>query len=180
VWPRTAPSVEEGYAVRGGGVTVTFLLHIYDVLIETVVAVMFAGMAVILMGQVIARYFFQFPFMWAEEVGIYLFIWIVYLGSAIAYKRRSHLLVDFLVNYLPSAPKRSLELFLHLVVMAFLFVFVFLPGLKYAGMNLDVSAFSVSQIRMGWVYASVPVGACAMLINMLRIIPDMLKPASAR
>jgi len=159
---------------------VSQVLRVYDLVLEILVAVMFATMNIILMGQVIARYFFQFPFMWAEEVGIYLFIWTVYLGSAIAYKRRSHLLVDFLVNHLPSAPRRCLELSLHLVVMAFLFLFVFLPGLQYAGMNLQVSAFSVSQIRMGWVYASVPVGALAMIVNMIRVIPEILRPASAR
>ncbi len=156
------------------------LLRLYDLLLETLVAVMFATMAVILFGQVIARYFFDFPFMWAEEMGIYLFIWIVYLGSAIAYKRRAHLLVDFMVNYLPSTPRRYLELGLHLLVMAFLFCFVFLPGVQYARLNLEVSAFSVSQVRMGWVYASVPAGALAMIINMVRIIPDILAPSSVR
>jgi len=149
------------------------LFKLYDFILESVTAIFFAIMVVLLFGQVISRYFFNFPIMWAEEVGRYLFVWIVYLGAAQAFFKRRHLAVDFLAEKLSPPYSTYLNLILYSIIMVFLF-FVFLYGLRYVGLSLSKPAYSVKLISLGWVYASVPIGCLFMIFNIIRTIPTIL------
>jgi len=153
------------------------LFKVYDFIIESTMSVFFAVMIILIFAEVISRYFFDFPIMWSEEIGRYLFIWIVYLGAAQAFILRRHLTVDFLVQKLRYPYKEYLELTLNFVIIVFLF-FVFLYGLQYAMMNLDKPAYSFKYIRLGWAYASIPIGFVFMIFNIIRIIPVILKNKS--
>ncbi len=150
------------------------LFKVYDFILESVMTIFFTVMVLLLFGEVVSRFLFNFPIMWSEEIGRYLFIWIVYIGSAQAFIERRHLRVDFLLKKLRSPYNTYLELILYFMIMVFLF-FVFLYGLKYAGMNLDKPAYSFKYIRLGWAYASIPIGSIFMVLNIIRIIPVILK-----
>ncbi|MGN0965190.1 MAG: TRAP transporter small permease [Dysosmobacter sp.] len=52
--------------------------------------------------NVICRYFLNSPIQWSEEVVTSLFVWTVFIGSAYAYRKHSHLGIDILVNAMPS------------------------------------------------------------------------------
>ena len=60
-------------------------------------------------ANVLMRYFFNNPIRWAEEVVTSLFVWTVFIGSAFAYRRHSHLGVDILVNLLPGKAKPAVK-----------------------------------------------------------------------
>jgi TRAP-type C4-dicarboxylate transport system permease small subunit len=150
------------------------LLQVYDFLLKAALTILFGSMIILLFGEVVSRYFLNFPIMWSEELGRYLFIWIVYLGSALAFSHKRHINITFVPNYLPMHLQRFLEFFLYLVMMAFLF-FVIIYGVKYAGMNMDRPAYAVRAIRMGWVYICAPIGAICMIINMIRIVPSIFR-----
>ena len=60
---------------------------------------------VLVNANVIMRYFFNSPIRWAEEVVTSLFVWTVFIGSAYAYRKHSHLGVDILVNLMPPKMK---------------------------------------------------------------------------
>ena len=79
---------------------------------------------VIMAAQVVARYVFNNPFVWAEEISTYLFIWIVFLGSGLAFQRRTHIALDYFVRRLPRRIFRWLHLALSLMVLAFLVLLV--------------------------------------------------------
>lgn len=146
---------------------------IYDYLIEFVIVIFFMIMIVILFGEVISRFFFNLPMMWAEEIGRYLFIWIVYLGAAKAFIHNRHLTVDILSKKIPPPFSQYLDFTLHLIIIVFLF-FVFVNGVKYSGMNFHKPAYSIEWIHIGWTYAAVPVGAIFMILNILRILPSKI------
>lgn len=145
----------------------------YDFIIEFIIVIFFMIMIITLFGEVVSRFLFSLPMMWAGEIGRYLFIWIVYLGAAQAFIKKRHLTVDFLAKKIPSPYSNYLDTILHLMIMIFLF-FVFVNGVKYAGMNFDKSAYSVEWIRIGWMYAAIPVGAALMILNIIRILPTKL------
>lgn len=48
--------------------------------------------------NVIMRYLFNSPLQWSEELVTSLFVWTVFIGSAYAYRKNSHLGVDIVVN----------------------------------------------------------------------------------
>ena len=56
-------------------------------------------------ANVIMRYFLNNPIRWSEEVVTSLFVWTVFIGSAYAYRKHSHLGVDIVVNLIPGKAK---------------------------------------------------------------------------
>jgi TRAP-type C4-dicarboxylate transport system permease small subunit len=72
--------------------------------------------------NVIGRYVFGETFISADEVQIYIMVYIAFLGAAVATWRRAHLRMDVLVQRLPRALKATLaalELALVLVLAGF-------------------------------------------------------------
>ena len=84
--------------------------------------------------NVVGRYVFGTTFLSADEVQIYIMVYIAFLGAAVATWRRAHLRMDVLVQRLPTLVQRALagaELALILVL---------------AGLVLYVSSQYVAQM----------------------------------
>jgi TRAP-type C4-dicarboxylate transport system permease small subunit len=52
---------------------------VYDRFIENTLSFLYFTLIIVIFLNVVSRYIINLPFMWAEELGRYLFIWIVYL-----------------------------------------------------------------------------------------------------
>lgn len=64
------------------------------------VAALALGASVVLMSfQILIRFFFNAPLTWTEEVDRYLFVWVVYLGSAVAVAMNAHIRVTFVIDW---------------------------------------------------------------------------------
>jgi TRAP-type C4-dicarboxylate transport system permease small subunit len=141
----------------------------YDRALETIVVLMMAAIVAIMGAQVVARYIFGFPFVWAEEISTYLFIWIVFLGSGLAFQRRAHIALDYFVRRLPPAVFRRLHILLSLVVLAFL-VLLGYQGLKFVEANRGVPAYTTNLVGLDTAYAAGTVGALVMIVGLLRTL----------
>lgn len=73
---------------------------------------------VLTFSQVVLRTVFNNPQAWAEEVSRYLFAWIVFLGTAVAFGRDTHIRIDFLDNLVSAAVLRVLKNIRLVVVLA--------------------------------------------------------------
>jgi TRAP-type C4-dicarboxylate transport system permease small subunit len=60
---------------------------------------------VLVMMNVILRYFLKTGIYWSEEVATGCFVWSVFLGAAAGYKRKAHVGVDMIINYFPPTAK---------------------------------------------------------------------------
>ena len=52
-----------------------------------------AAIFVILILQIAFRYVLNAPLVWPEEAARYLYIWVCYLGAAVALRRGSHIVI---------------------------------------------------------------------------------------
>ena len=96
-----------------------------DRLLEGSVAAIYAATILVMCTQVVLRYVFNEPLPWAEELSRYFFIWIVYLGAAIASRRAAHLEVDYFVRHLPPQFQSRIRwLFMWVVTVFLLFISV--------------------------------------------------------
>ena len=77
---------------------------------ETLIAVLLGLMTVVTFANVIARFFFNSNILWALELTVFLFGWLVLLGASYAVKKHAHLGVDAILNMLAPAPRRILAL----------------------------------------------------------------------
>ncbi len=81
-----------------------------DQIEETVIAVLLGLMTLLTFANVIARFAFNSNILWALELTVFMFAWLVLLGASYAVKKHSHLGVDAIVNLLPPGLRRALAL----------------------------------------------------------------------
>lgn len=84
--------------------------HLVDRIEEKVIALILGLMTAITFANVIARYVFNSNILWALELTVFLFAWLVLLGASYAVKKGAHLGVDILINMMPEKPRRILGL----------------------------------------------------------------------
>ncbi|SMO44508.1 TRAP transporter small permease [Ruegeria faecimaris] len=77
---------------------------------ETLIASLLGLMTAVTFANVIARYFFNSNILWALELTVFAFGWLVLLGASYAVKKHAHLGVDAILNMLSPAPRRILAL----------------------------------------------------------------------
>jgi len=71
---------------------------------------------------VISRYVFNKPFMWTEELGIFLLVWISFIGACCAGARSKHVLINLFLQKLSDKKAKAVELFGNIFVLFFLVV----------------------------------------------------------
>ena len=131
-----------------------------------------AVLVVAVMAQVIARYFFQFSFSWAEELPIFLFAWTAFLGMAVAFQKDEHLSVDIITNLLSFKQQKILKLICYILELIF-FIFVTRYGIEFAYLLKNVS-FTVIAVSKGLYYASLVVGSIMAVLTLAWKIISML------
>jgi len=73
---------------------------------EALLALLLAVMVSITFMQVIARYIFNYSFVWALEVTTVLFAWLIFIGMSYGVRMGSHIGVDALVKSLGPTASR--------------------------------------------------------------------------
>ena len=86
---------------------------------ETLIALLLAAMTVITFANVVARYVFNDNILWALEVTVYLFAWLVLLGASYAVKKHIHIGVDVVVANAPPLARKVLTVIAVLCCLAF-------------------------------------------------------------
>lgn len=128
---------------------------------ETVVALLMAVMVATIILQVFCRFVLGNPLSWSEELARYAFVWITFLGAAVAYRHGGHIVVDTVVVLLPRRLQAALAWIVDALMVVALVVLL-VQGMNIVEVNSNVEA-TMLEIPMSWVYASVPVSAALML-----------------
>lgn len=93
---------------------------------EILISVILGIMTLITFANVVMRYGFNKNILWALELTVFLFGWLVLLGASYAIKKGAHLGVDIVVNILPPKPRRTMGLVA--VAVCIIFSFMMLKG----------------------------------------------------
>jgi TRAP-type C4-dicarboxylate transport system permease small subunit len=120
---------------------------------------LFAALVVDVLWGVVARYMPGIvPSDWTEELGIYLLAWVSLLGSALTYRERGHLGLDYFTNHFDPAAQRLTAIVVELCVLVFAGF-----GLCYGGFRLVADTLASGQLtpvlqwKTGYMYLSVPI-----------------------
>ncbi|WP_312365818.1 TRAP transporter small permease [Ensifer sp.] len=70
-------------------------------LLKVAIALLLAGMVVLVFGNVVLRYAFNTGITYSEELSRIFFIWLTFLGAVVAMREHAHLGVDSLLRRLP-------------------------------------------------------------------------------
>lgn len=148
-------------------------LRLLDRILFTAIGLLLAAMLVTVTIQVLFRYVVQDPPVWTEEVARYLFAWEIFLATALAFGRGSHIVVDALLLAVPNSAKRLLLILSNLLVLGFLLLLV---RFGITMVQMTSNTFSAgAEINMGLVYASLPTGATVSALYVLLRLANLLR-----
>lgn len=146
-------------SLRGYPLRAASLLWRYGT--ETMVALLMAVMVGTVILQVYCRFVLGNPLSWSEELARYAFVWITFLGAAVAYRHGGHIIVETIVVLLPRRAQLVLAWLVDALMVVALVVLL-VQGLGIVEVNSNVEA-TMLEIPMSWVYGAVPVSAAIML-----------------
>ena len=95
-------------------------------IIKILCIVCFLALTISLLLMILSRNvpFINFDVMWTDEIGRYLLVYLVFLGSGLAMIDGRHIRVDFILDKLSPKPRKLLEIFNDVVTIAFCAVLV--------------------------------------------------------
>ncbi len=131
---------------------------------RTLLIVLLAAMVVVTFVNVVMRYLGESSFLWGEEVGRHLMIWLAFVGSGLALRNGAHIGIDSLEDSLPQRAARVLRAAIALILLV-LFVALIVEGIDYAWRTRFQTSAAL-QISMAWVYAGMPIGCLLMLAHL--------------
>ena len=100
----------------------TRLGRLMDEIEETAIAICLGLMTLITFANVVARYVFNSNILWALELTVYLFAWLVLMGMSYGVKKHFHIGVDVITNMVSPSTKRILALISVAACLAFSFL----------------------------------------------------------
>ena len=136
--------------------------------VEGVAGVLVLADIVVLLAGVVARFVFQRPLVWSDELASILFIWLAMLGAVVALRRAEHMRMTALVSKQPPAQREFFEAISVCAALAFL-AMVAWPAWEYASDErfITTPALEISNL---WRAAALPTGIGLMIIfSVLRL-----------
>ena len=155
------------------------LLRILDRLEEILIASLIAAATLLIFFAVVQRYALGVPFLyplvypinltWAQELCIYMFVWMAKFGAAYGVRTGIHVGVDVAVNMLEPGPRKKVVLFGLLCGALFTFV-VGTMGLKFVLELAQTDQVSPDLEMPRWiVFSAVPAGSYLMCFRFLQV-----------
>lgn len=133
--------------------TLRFLVRHFDEIVSGTLLVL---MTAATFTNVVARYAFNNPIMWAEEFPRYTFIWVVFMGAVTCTKHRRHIAIDGLVLALPTRLRGITQVLVDVLTLGLMAL------LAYYGWFLTTfttQPMSTLKVPMSVVYVVVPLSA---------------------
>jgi C4-dicarboxylate transporter DctQ subunit len=137
--------------------------------IQEVMAILVAVAVLAVVYEVVLRYFFNSPTIWAADLTEYVLVYITFFGAACLLRDRAHIRVDMLVTRLGPRPQLFLDVILALVAAVVMAVFV------WKGTELVWEALVNNQVMLkAWrvprwaILLPVPMGSLLMCVEFLR------------
>ena len=130
--------------------------------VAAVAALLVIAEIVVLFSGVSARYLFQKPLIWSDELAGILFLWLAMLGAVVAFQRGEHMRMTAIVGMVRPRTRAFFEVLAVAAPFAFL-ALVLHPAYEFASDEMFVTtpALDISNL---WRAAALPVGLGLMLV----------------
>jgi len=104
---------------------------------------------------------------WVEETSRFLFIWLSFLGAALATERMAHIRIDFFAQLVRGRSRLILEILVVSVMVVFAAIMTY-EGIRVTARAADKSP--VLLLPMSLAYLALPVSGVAILLFTLRTV----------
>ena len=142
---------------------------------EYMVVILTSIMTILLFLQVLFRFVLNLPLAWVEEISLYSMVWLCYFGCSLAIKKREHLKMEIITNFLRPKAKKVFDLIYLVLFFAFAVFVLYHVTLLTADILQRGQVTAVLEIPKWIPYAGVPV---AFLLMLIRMIQDFVRTIS--
>lgn len=154
-----------------------FLKWLDEDLEETLLMILLVAISVVMMAQVVMRYFFRQSMSWPEEFCRFCFVYSGFLSMGYCVRKGKMLKVDILVTFFPKFLQNILDLVGRVVTLLF---FGYLGFYAYqATMNSYRGGMTspAMEIPMWIIYAAVLIGSTLGFVRQIQDLYRVFKPA---
>ncbi|WP_246202506.1 TRAP transporter small permease [Virgibacillus doumboii] len=142
--------------------------------IQLTIGVLFLSLFfIVIMIQITTRHL-GIAAIWTVEVANYSFIWAIFMGAAVMVNRREHFNFDFLTKKLKGKPRILLSIFNDLILLLFNTA-IFYYGIKVVQNFWNYNWTSLPEMKMGYVWISIPIMGATMIIYTLSHLAKHVK-----
>ena len=104
----------------------TRMLEFIEKLLLHITSAMFFFIVILTLVQVFYRYVLNDALSWSSELTRIVFVWMTFLGSAVAINRGRHMRIDTVVGLLPARIQVMVDIAVHVAMVVFLVVVSYL------------------------------------------------------
>jgi len=146
---------------------------------DKILAILLMLIIIAVTCQVIWRYVFNNSLSWTFEFSRYVYVWLIFIGSASAIGRESHIKVDILSGKLHGNAKNILSS-IHYILIIFVFSYLLYYGIKFVIKTQDSYSIAL-RIPLGiFVNTVLPISCVIGIIfcinKLIKMIKDSTKP----
>jgi TRAP-type C4-dicarboxylate transport system permease small subunit len=128
--------------------------------------------------QVGGRYLFGVGAVWIPDLTRLLFIWMVFLGTALMHQWKRHLVIDVLLLKFPGPTRRMVEVFIGLGMLGLTGV-MGVAGWRIMEIRMDIP-YTGLEIPTGYAYLAVPVAAALIALVSLTNLWEWMRGGRQR
>ena len=142
---------------------------------ESASAVLLVVMVSISFMNVVTRNIANLSLAFTEELTVYLFVWMTLLGTALAFKTGSNMVVVFFNQLFPKPARRVIYIFSNLLTVVFFAVLCYL-GILEVRDEIMLGAMTESIYMPLWYFTvSIPVGSALIIFRTVRKAAQVLR-----
>ena len=143
--------------------------------VTLVLALAFIGAVLLNFSNVVGRYVFGKAILGADEVQVFVMVWMTFLGAVVVTWRDQHLRMDVLCNYMPEPVRQALRLCEALLMLA-LAGFALVQSWRFTALMLGMDRRSeASDIPMVVPHGALVLGFGLIVLLALARLPALLR-----
>lgn len=154
------------------------LLGALDRVLSTALGAMLMCIFSLNLYQVGGRYLFGVGAVWIPDLTRLLFIWMVFLGTALVHQRKRHLVIDVLLLKCPEPARRTIEALIALGMLGLAGVMAAV-GWRIMQIRMDIP-YTGLEIPTGYAYLAVPVAAALIALSSLVSLWEWTRASTRR
>jgi TRAP-type C4-dicarboxylate transport system permease small subunit len=120
------------------------------------------AISLVVAAGVFWRYVLNDSLSWYEEMAKFMMVWLVFMGAPVALRLGGHISIEMLPEALPPRLRSALWFIVTLIVAWFCWILA-KYGFRFAWNGRTQTAIAIGDVSMLWIFASIPLGAAAML-----------------
>jgi TRAP-type C4-dicarboxylate transport system permease small subunit len=141
--------------------------------LERLAGATFCGLFLVTVFNITLRNLGGVTWLWIPGMSRLLFIWTVFLGTAVLYERDDHLIMDFFVNKMGVPKRAKLDLIINSIFLVFL-VLLIIYGLMVVRVRMNIS-FETWKFPTAYAFLAAPVSGTLMIFFCINKLRKLLK-----